>query len=1675
MSVDVQAPTGPGTPSGAGPRPVRVTAVLVVHDGAEWLPRTLAALAGSDRRPDLVVAVDAGSTDRSVVLLDTAVGSTPSHVVDAVVTGGPRDGFGVSVARALAVADNLLAEAGPSGSTDGATGPARRAEEWVWLLHDDSAPEPDALDELLGVVRASPTLAVAGCKQVGWDDPTRLVEVGATVSSGGRRLTDVAAGDIDQGQHDSRGDVLLVSTAGMLLRRSVLEHVGGFDDAIPLVGDDVDLCMRVRRAGHRVAVVPTARVRHVAALERGARPADALHGVLARRVGASAPRAGGRAGGLESARRRHWLHARLVQAPAPLLPLLWVWVLLAAPVRALVWLLRGRPGRALAELDAALRLVARGWRVASSRWRSRRSRVVPAAALRPLQRSRSQMLREDLDGWRARRSLRSEADPDESDDVPLEAVESGPVDEDLIDLDLGAGGPVRRLLAHPLTYLVPLTLLLGVVPVLRDLLRPVAVDTAGAEVVVADPTAGLTAVELGSRALSGWRDVGLGVVGAADPATVVWAGITAVVSLLTRLSPDGATLGDARDVVVLLAPLVGLLLSYPVLRRLVRSRAAAAAAATTWALLPWTGLLGPVHAGDLVVHVLLPVLLAALVGCLGPRPVRSAAAAGLLSAVVVALAPATWPVLVVVAVLAGVVGGSRCLARWRACLPLLAVATPALVWLSWLPSLRRDSRVLLLDPAGVDPTTTALPSAGELLRPAVPVTDLLRGQVSPADDLVGVLALLVLALLALAGGLGLLLCVAALARARVPAAWCALLAAATAAVVGVLAAATAAATDVPASVPASAAALALAVVVGLLVRDLHDPDRREPRHDVRARRVLAAGVRVAAPVVAASLVLGSLAVGALVDADPAGEGLPSPALVGAQSPQATRTLLLDAEGVDVVSATGVLDSVGRTVGTTGTGPVDDDVVSWAVTAGQPGPGQASVATTLARPDLPVRPGERLLADAVASLLGDGAVPGDEVAAQLARLGVGWVVVRGSADVDIALAQRAGLVRTSVESDRTTWRVDSATTGPVPSRARLVGADGEELGPLDLRGALGSVPTGTATSPAGTGGDPVAVQDDAAAAGGTVTVPDGDPGRVLVLADNARTGWRATADGAVLTTTTVDGWAQGFLLPAGPVEVELSAPMSPPSAITVSAAVVAVVLLLLLWPGRRPGRPLDGDRRPAPAAASRSGRALRRAGRTTTAVVGVSVTALLLLLATGTGSGPGPLQVDRQVRAALAATGAGQALGDRLAATVAGLPAAGDPAVVSPAVTLAAAGSVATCAAVGDEAEDVVPEAAAEGGAAVRGLTWRAETDGDRRGLRLSACPSTAPSSWALLGGTAVGQQATLLLTNPGETGAVVDVRVGGVDGPVETPSSTGLLVGPGGRTEVRLDALAPDLTAVLARVEARQGTVAVSATDTALVGLVPQGGDTQPAQVVPAAELVVPGVLVPSDGTARLLVGAVGDTPAVVRLRAVPADGGEPVDLTGPDLLVAPAGGVVEADLSGLAPGGWAVHVAADAPVVASATWTQQRAGEPAEGLTGVPVDRAWAQAVPAEPAWTTPVRVPLGALLEASAVPDATVSLVGRGDAAGEARLQVVDADGQELTSAPVVLPAGGAPVDVALVDLLDEVDPAAVEALVVRSATGVHIGVRASVADGDGPLTAGTSVPGAPPAPDVVRLVRR
>lgn len=295
-----------------------VTALLVSHDGARWLPAVLDGVAAQRRPVDAFVAIDTGSRDESADLLRAARGDASVHVVEGSTT------YPQAVRAGLATL--------PEVSGD---------DEWIWLLHDDANPDPDALLALTLAIEEYPDADILGPKLREWPSLKRLLEVGLTITGTGHRETGLERGEYDQGQHDEPRRVLAVNTAGMLVRRRVLEELGGFDDELPIFGNDIDFGWRAAQAGHRTMVIPQAVLFHAEAAHRGVRrtPLTGRH--------------------THYQERRAALFTLLANAPSRRLPWQLVRLFLGSLLRVLGFLAVRSVGEALDELAAVLSVYSR--------------------------------------------------------------------------------------------------------------------------------------------------------------------------------------------------------------------------------------------------------------------------------------------------------------------------------------------------------------------------------------------------------------------------------------------------------------------------------------------------------------------------------------------------------------------------------------------------------------------------------------------------------------------------------------------------------------------------------------------------------------------------------------------------------------------------------------------------------------------------------------------------------------------------------------------------------------------------------------------------------------------------------------------------------------------------------------------------------------------------------------------------------------------------------------------------------------------------------------------------------------------------------------------------------------------------------------------------------------------
>lgn len=622
-----------------------VTAVLVAHDGARWLPQALTALTASDHRPDQLVAVDTGSRDESLSLLTEALGGP------AVTTMPKRTGFGAAVQAGIAHADRQA--------------PRLQAAErthWVWLLHDDCAPAPDALRRLLECAVRHPDAAVIGPKVRSWRDEKQLLEVGLTMTGGGRRHTGLEKREYDQGQHDATREVLAVGSAGMLVRRDVWDELGGFDRNLPVFRDDIDFGWRVNLAGHAVVVCPDAVVQHAEA---------AAHG--RRRLGATRQRP-------HLVDRRNALYVLLANAPGRLWPFTLIRAVLGGLGRTVGFLLGKQPALAIEELLAVLAVIGRPDRLIRARLVRARSRNVDHAVLRRFFPSPSQQLRHA--GETVLGLLTGTSSGHDLPTSHRKAVTEPESDDDEPATDDSA---MIRFLTRP-PVLLAAALVVVTVAASRGLIGGGRL-TGGALFPAPDTTAALW-----STYTEPWHGVGVG----SGTATPPYVAVIAVLGWVVR-SPSFAV-----DLLLLgSVPLAGLT-AYLLLRRVVVSGRLRVWAAAVYALLPaTTGAIAAGRLGTAAAAVLTPLVALAVMRTLGPRgepgPFRAAWSAGLLLAVVAAFVPLAWVAAVLLAIVGVAAGYGRpgMLARFA-----VILGVPPLVLVPWTFEVFRSPGLLLAE-AGV--------------------------------------------------------------------------------------------------------------------------------------------------------------------------------------------------------------------------------------------------------------------------------------------------------------------------------------------------------------------------------------------------------------------------------------------------------------------------------------------------------------------------------------------------------------------------------------------------------------------------------------------------------------------------------------------------------------------------------------------------------------------------------------------------------------------------------------------------------------------------------------------------------------------------------------------------------------------------------------------------------------
>lgn len=507
----------------------------------------------------------------------------------------------------------------------------KKETSWLWLLHADSAPFPDALEKMLKIGESSQLIGGIGPKQVSWqpydDGSYGLLEVGIKATRYARRVPEIFLGDRDQGQLDRREDVLAIGSAGMLIRFSVFTEIDGFNSDLGPFGDGLEISRRIRAHGYRILVCPAARIRHAqlslkqihTSFNHESKQDTAQNDVeknsattkntfeiqdqdLAQSFGA---------------RRKAQIFNALLAAPAPLLPLIWIGYLLLAVPRAIVRLIFRDFTRATGELTAGFSVLSNIPKIYRGR-----QKIKITTSLKKSFRSLEATNKDIRQAKNSRREANAEArkmallpDP-----LTLKALQNLAFHQ-------------RRGLIFAIftTFLLSLGFFISFFAAGSLAGGQLATDTS-------------TGTDLWNIFIHSWMNSGDGKLNSVDALWLFY------LPILLIFQPLGVTLGLAVTITLYLTPLIGVISAYICLGHFTRSWIIRYIISLLWIISPiFIIALGDGRIGPAIVHSLLPLFLVSFIKAFQKKNGQLGVAA-LLLAVMSTCAPILLPIGIILAI-----------------------------------------------------------------------------------------------------------------------------------------------------------------------------------------------------------------------------------------------------------------------------------------------------------------------------------------------------------------------------------------------------------------------------------------------------------------------------------------------------------------------------------------------------------------------------------------------------------------------------------------------------------------------------------------------------------------------------------------------------------------------------------------------------------------------------------------------------------------------------------------------------------------------------------------------------------------------------------------------------------------------------------------------------------------
>ena len=133
--------------------------------------------------------------------------------------------------------------------------------DYVLPLNNDTIIKEDFLDSLVGQASKYPDAGAIGPKIYFYDEPDKIWFAGGYIDwkyDGAH----TGYGKLDDNKYNTEQSVEFITGCAMLIKREVIEKVGLLESSFFAYQEDVDFCVRVRKAGYKCIYIPYPEVWH---------------------------------------------------------------------------------------------------------------------------------------------------------------------------------------------------------------------------------------------------------------------------------------------------------------------------------------------------------------------------------------------------------------------------------------------------------------------------------------------------------------------------------------------------------------------------------------------------------------------------------------------------------------------------------------------------------------------------------------------------------------------------------------------------------------------------------------------------------------------------------------------------------------------------------------------------------------------------------------------------------------------------------------------------------------------------------------------------------------------------------------------------------------------------------------------------------------------------------------------------------------------------------------------------------------------------------------------------------------------------------------------------------------------------------------------------------------------